>query len=117
MASSIPSGLYFSPSLAISNDLKRPRTYKKPSFPIYPKSPVYNQPSRTAFAVDSSFRQYPFITFPPEITISPASSGSASFPCSLRIFNAIGLTGTPDEPNLCFKGVLELMTGEASDNP
>ena len=53
----IPSGLYFSPSLPMSKLLKRPFTYRKPSVPIYPRSPVYNHPLRMVSAVLDGFFQ------------------------------------------------------------
>ena len=54
-ASSISSGLYFSPSSAISSAFSRPTTTRNRSLSRYARSPVYSQPSRRAFAVASGF--------------------------------------------------------------
>ena len=98
MVSSIPSGLYFSPSFAISKDLKRPSTYNQPSGCRYPKSPVCNQPSTIVSAVLFSFLQYPAITFPPFIHNSPFCPWGNSCPSSSQTFKSIGFTNIPEEP-------------------
>src|SRR5574344_2222356 len=116
-ASSIPSGLYFSPSLPMSKLLKRPFTYRKPSVPIYPRSPVYNHPLRMVSAVLDGFFQYPAITFSPLITISPACPTGNSFPSLSQIFNSMGATNIPLLPKVCLDGTFDEITGVASLKP
>ena len=71
IVSSMPSGLYFSPSSEIRRLLYLPRTKRNPSGSMYPISPVNNQPFRIASLVAVSFFQYPFMIFSPRMTISP----------------------------------------------
>ena len=60
--------------------LMRPTIFQFPAASTSPWSPVWNQPSRSAFAVSSARSQYPGKIFGPRTTISLFSASFISTP-------------------------------------
>ena len=80
-------------------------------------SPVRSQPSTMVSDVATGFFQYPSITLPPLISISPFFRIEREFMLSSPILISMFGIVLPEEPSLCSCCVLAEIIGDASERP